>query len=551
MALSRRTGQRFQANIWPGFVDAMTGLLLVLMFVLTIFMVVQFVLRETITGQESEMNQLNAEIAKLAQALGLEQRKTSGLEARVGELGVTLEAARTRAGEQAALIATLRAQTQAQDEALSAAEAQVTAFEAQVASLLAERDLAQSEAEALRAESADLSTQKAALEAVIAAAEAEAAAKDEALARVETALSEEEAARAIELAAAEALRARLAEADTELTAMTLALEAARKDAQETLTLLAAAEAKEDELGQRIAALLLEAEAEGAAQAEMNADMRAKLAQALAEKLALEGTLGETLSEAEARAVLLAQANAALSEEEARSAEALREQALLNQQVAALRAQLGSLQAIIDDYKERDAASDIQLSNLGQDLNAALARAAAEERKRRELEEAERVRLEAEKQNLERYRSEFFGRLRDVIGAQDGVRIVGDRFVFSSEVLFAPGAANLSREGEGELAKIAGILRNVVGDIPDEIDWVIRVDGHTDNVPLSGAGAFADNWELSQARALSVVRYMVNFLGIPPERLSANGFGQYQPIASGNSPEARAQNRRIELKFTEK
>ena len=551
MALSRRTGQRFQANIWPGFVDAMTGLLLVLMFVLTIFMVVQFVLRETITGQESEMNQLNAEIAKLAQALGLEQRKTSGLEARVGELGVTLEAARTRAGEQAALIATLRAQTQAQDEALSAAEAQVTAFEAQVASLLAERDLAQSEAEALRAESADLSTQKAALEAVIAAAEAEAAAKDEALARVETALSEEEAARAIELAAAEALRARLAEADTELTAMTLALEAARKDAEETLTLLAAAEAKQDELGQRIAALLLEAEAEGAAQAEMNADMRAKLAQALAEKLALEGTLGETLSEAEARAVLLAQANAALSEEEARSAEALREQALLNQQVAALRAQLGSLQAIIDDYKERDAASDIQLSNLGQDLNAALARAAAEERKRRELEEAERVRLEAEKQNLERYRSEFFGRLRDVIGAQDGVRIVGDRFVFSSEVLFAPGAANLSREGEGELAKIAGILRNVVGDIPDEIDWVIRVDGHTDNVPLSGAGAFADNWELSQARALSVVRYMVNFLGIPPERLSANGFGQYQPIASGNSPEARAQNRRIELKFTEK
>jgi len=551
MALSRRTGQRFQANIWPGFVDAMTGLLLVLMFVLTIFMVVQFVLRETITGQESEMNQLNAEIAKLAQALGLEQRKTSALEARVGELGVTLEAARTRAGEQAALIATLRAQTQAQDEALSAAEAQVTAFEAQVASLLTERDLAQSEAEALRAESADLSTQKAALEVVIAAAEAEAAAKDEALARVETALSEEEAARAIELAAAEALRARLAEADTELTAMTLALEAARKDAEETLTLLAAAEAKEDELGQRIAALLLEAESEGAAQAAMNADMRAKLAQALAEKLALEGTLGETLSEAEARAVLLAQANAALSEEEARSAEALREQALLNQQVAALRAQLGSLQAIIDDYKERDAASDIQLSNLGQDLNAALARAAAEERKRRELEEAERVRLEAEKQNLERYRSEFFGRLRDVIGAQDGIRIVGDRFVFSSEVLFAPGAANLSREGEGELAKIAGILRNVVGDIPDEIDWVIRVDGHTDNVPLSGAGAFADNWELSQARALSVVRYMVNFLGIPPERLSANGFGQYQPIASGNSPEARAQNRRIELKFTEK
>ena len=138
-----------------------------------------------------------------------------------------------------------------------------------------------------------------------------------------------------------------------------------------------------------------------------------------------------------------------------------------------------------------------------------------------------------------------------MGAQEGVQIVGDRFVFSSEVLFAQGQANLSPLGQGELAKIAEILRNVASDIPSEIDWVIRVDGHTDNVPLSGVGEFADNWELSQARALSVVRYMVNFLDIPPERLSANGFGQYQPIATGNSDEARAQNRRIELKFTEK
>ncbi len=505
MALSRRTGARFQANIWPGFVDAMTGLLLVLMFVLTIFMVVQFVLRETITGQESEMNQLNQEIAKLAQALGLEQRKATGLEARVGELGATLQSAETRLGEQAALIANLTATSAAQAEA-------ITGFEARVASLLAERDTAQSEVAALRLEAADLTTQRAALEAVIAAAEAEARAKEDELARVQTQLSEEEAARLVEIAAAEALRERLKGAQTELTAMTLSLEAQRKAAEETLTLLAAAQAAEAELS-----------------------------------AALDGKL----SEAEKRAALLATANAKLAEEEAASAAAQREQALLNQQVAALREQLGGLQAIIDDYKDRDAAANVQLSNLGQDLNAALARAAAEERKRRELEEAERIRLEAERQDLERYKSEFFGRLRDVVGAQEGVRIVGDRFVFSSEVLFAQGQANLSRLGQRELAKIADILRNVVNDIPSEIDWVIRVDGHTDNVPLSGAGEFADNWELSQARALSVVRYMVNFLGIPPERLSANGFGQYQPIAAGSSDVARAQNRRIELKFTEK
>ncbi len=547
MALSRRTGARFQANIWPGFVDAMTGLLLVLMFVLTIFMVVQFVLRETITGQESEMTQLNQEIAKLAQALGLEQRKSTDLEARVGALGATLDSAESRLGEQATLIASLTATSDAQAKALSAADAKITTFEAQVASLLAERDnalagvaslektrdallsekealnmalaQARSEVDAGAEQARRAAAEREALEALIAQAEADAQANAEKaqanaeeIATLKTELSKEEAARLVEIAAAEALRKRLEGATTELTAMTLSLEEERKKAEETLTLLAAAQAAEAKLS-----------------------------------AALEGKL----SEAGKRAALLATANAALEKEEALSAAAQREQELLNQQVAALREQLGGLQAIIDDYKERDAAADIQLSNLGQDLNAALARAAAEERKRRELEEAERIRLEAEKQDLERYRSEFFGRLRDVMGAQEGVRIVGDRFVFSSEVLFAQGQANLSRLGQRELAKIADILRNIASDIPSEIDWVIRVDGHTDTVPLSGAGEFADNWELSQARALSVVRYMVNFLGIPPERLSANGFGQYQPIATGNSNEARAQNRRIELKFTEK
>jgi len=175
----------------------------------------------------------------------------------------------------------------------------------------------------------------------------------------------------------------------------------------------------------------------------------------------------------------------------------------------------------------------------------------EERRRAELEAAERARLEAETKNLEQYRSEFFGRLRALLGNQEGVRIEGDRFVFSSEVLFPPGAATLSADGRGEIAKVAGILRNIAADIPPEIDWVIRVDGHTDNQPLSGLGEFADNWELSQARALSVVKYMINFLGIAPERLAANGFGQYQPVASGNTEAARAQNRRIELKLTER
>ncbi|WP_299640655.1 OmpA family protein, partial [uncultured Ruegeria sp.] len=160
-------------------------------------------------------------------------------------------------------------------------------------------------------------------------------------------------------------------------------------------------------------------------------------------------------------------------------------------------------------------------------------------------------LAAQAEDLQRYRSEFFGRLRDVLGEQEGVRIEGDRFVFSSEVLFPTGSAVLSAEGRQEVAKVANILRSVAAEIPPGLNWVIRVDGHTDNVPLTGSGRYRDNWELSQGRALSVVRYMVDALGIPPNRLSANGFGEFQPVNPADTPEARAQNRRIELKLTER
>ena len=132
-----------------------------------------------------------------------------------------------------------------------------------------------------------------------------------------------------------------------------------------------------------------------------------------------------------------------------------------------------------------------------------------------------------------------------------MRVVGDRFVFDSEVLFNPGSADLAPEGKAQIAQVVQTLKQVVGQIPPQINWIIRVDGHTDNIPLSGAGLFADNWQLSQGRALSVVKFMQDDLDFPPERLAAAGFGEYQPVASGGAPEARAQNRRIELKLTER
>ena len=659
MALSRRTGTRFQASIWPGFVDAMTGLLLVLMFVLTIFMVVQFVLTERITGQETELDQLSSEVAALAQALGLEEQSSAQLRTRVGELDATLSDAEAR-------IAALTQTRDAQAQQLNAAQTQITSFEAQVAALIAQRDSAlgtvadlEQTRDTLQAERANLLSERDALNLALASSRAEidaqveaarlAAARREALdalvadlqARNAAAegqintlsgqldearetLSAQDAARIAEAAAAELLRARLQDADAELTAMTLALENQRARAEETLTLLAAARAAEEDLDARLAAALLEvdalsgqveegtraqqaldvlevqqeimaarltevladldeaqataalqAAARAAAEAQASAltddidaqraALRAQLAAALAAQRAAEIIADDRTSEADQRAILLAEARNALAQEEEISARARRQTELLNQQVAALRTQLGDLQALLDDAKDRDAAQQVQLQSLGSELNTALARVAAEQRRRAELEEAERIRLEAEAarlaaeaerlteetKNLEQYRSEFFGRLRDVLGAQEGVRIEGDRFVFSSEVLFEPARADLSAEGQGDIAQVARIISAVADEIPPEIDWIIRVDGHTDNLPLSGTGQYADNWELSQARALSVVRYMSETLGLPPNRLAANGFGQYQPVDLGDTPEARAQNRRIELKFTER
>jgi len=582
MALSRRTGARFQGSIWPGFVDAMTGLLLVLMFVLTIFMVLQAVQTQRINGQENELNSLSGEVAALAQALGMERQTTAELEAELGTLNTSLTAARDQAAEQAAMIASLTATRDAQAAQLDAAEAKITGFEAQVASLLSQRDAAVARGEALETRQEELLSAQEALNLALAQARSEtdaqaeaarlAAARRDALsalvddlraqnedaqAALETAaaqnaaaLSEAEAARLAEAAAAERLREKLENADAELTAMTLALETQRKEAEDTLTLLAAARAAKETLDAELAAALAETETLEAIQAD-RAELRAKLADALAAKLAAENLAEAELSDAEKQAALLDAARSELAQEEAATAAAQRQTELLNQQVAALRGQLGELQSLLDDAVARDAAKEVQLQSLGSDLNTALARVAAEERRRAKLEAAERARLEAETKNLEQYRSEFFGRLRALLGNQEGVRIEGDRFVFSSEVLFPPGAATLSADGRGEIAKVAGILRNIAADIPPEIDWVIRVDGHTDNQPLSGLGEFADNWELSQARALSVVKYMINFLGIAPERLAANGFGQYQPVARGNTEAARAQNRRIELKLTER
>ena len=685
MALTRRTGSRFTANIWPGFVDAMTALLLVLMFVLSIFMIVQSILRTTVSSQEDELNDLAGQVASLAEALGLEQQSNDQLETRIGQLDSQLDDATSRADQQSALISSLTIERDSALEDNASLSTRISSFEAQVATLLAQnadlagaleerdtalvdreaeldvarasisdleaansREISEKEAlnlalakardeidasaeearlaaarrEAMEALIADLRreallqdeeiaarerdlagkvaeleqsdeaielarAQQAALEAMVAslradlssssknadAREAELAealllltATKEDLARareameadrtselsaqlneaqrdlqdaeraqliqiaatealreklqnVEAELTEKEAQQLADAAAAAALRERLENADTELTAMTLSLEAQRKKAEETLTMLAAARAANNRL---------------------------------------ELSAAERLSQRDKSQLLLDQANTLLNEEIEKSTKAQLQVELLNQQTAELRKQLGSLQALLDAASAKDATAKVQIEALGKNLNSALARVAAEQKKRAaeqeriaELEAAEVARLAAEAQDLRRYRSEFFGRVRDILGDRQGVQIQGDRFVFSSEVLFPAGSATLGAAGQRQISGVAAVLREVSDQIPDEINWILRVDGHTDKSPLGQNGPFADNWELSQARALSVVRYLIAREGIPSNRLAATGFGEFQPIDTGDDLEALARNRRIELKFTEK
>ncbi|MEM6382096.1 MAG: peptidoglycan -binding protein [Pseudomonadota bacterium] len=227
--------------------------------------------------------------------------------------------------------------------------------------------------------------------------------------------------------------------------------------------------------------------------------------------------------------VIAGLEAEVDEERAVSREALNQVELLNQQISALRRQIGALEDALDASETRDRESQTRIADLGRRLNVAL---------------AQRV------QELSRYRSDFFGRLRQILSQRSDIRVVGDRFVFQSEVLFGSGEAEINQSGTQELSRLADAIVELEAAIPSEINWVIRVDGHTDAEPLSGAGRFATNWELSTARATSVVRFLVG-QGVAPDHLMAAGFGEFQPLVEGDDPENFARNRRIEFKLTER
>jgi chemotaxis protein MotB len=211
-----------------------------------------------------------------------------------------------------------------------------------------------------------------------------------------------------------------------------------------------------------------------------------------------------------------------------SGQALTQVEILNQQIAALRQQLAALNAALDVSTKKETASQQRISDLGQRLNVALAQHV---------------------QELSRYRSDFFGKLREILGNRPDMRIVGDRFVLQSEVFFDTGRADLKPEGRVELDAVANAIVGLEGQIPPGIAWVLRVDGHTDVRPIVFS-QFKSNWDLSAARAISVVQYLI-VMGVKPSRLVAAGFGEFQPIDPGATEDAYRRNRRIEFKLTER
>ena len=559
--LTRRSGERFTANIWPGFVDAMTAILLILMFILSIFMIVQSVLRDTISSQkieldeqQTELSQLGNNLEDLKQQLGILKTEKLSLQNLSSGQRSQLKMQEAQLEEKINLLAKLR-------NDMKVAETKITDFKSQVASLIAKRlelnenlklerekiskEISNREAAELALAAArDKISQKISKERMMAATnealeqlvkklklenqsleslnkekETELTMVKERIELINKDLTDAEKQRALERYAIRNLQENLMEKKEELALITLAIEEERKKALETLKLLAAS---------REAQRILEEQV-----------------------VKFEKKLTGNDNILKEKDLALREARLRLSVQEEKAKASMQEVASLTLQTNSLKERLRELTAILDATIEKDFSNNVEIKSLGAKLNAALAKVASEQKIRAQLEEKERKRLETETKNLREYRSVFFGRLKKILGDIEGIDVVGDRFVFSSEVLFDRGSADIGLAGKIQLDTISSVLKDISKKIPDDINWVLRVDGHTDKTPLSQNSIFKDNWELSQARSLSVVKYMINVHEINPKRLSAAGFGEHQPISFSNSKEALAKNRRIEFKLTER
>jgi chemotaxis protein MotB len=385
-------------NVWPGWVDALSTLVMVIIFVLMVFVIAQTYLSAALTGREQALQRLTQQVAELADLLALERRANTDLRANIGDISAELQAS-----------------IKDRDE-----------LNQRLTVIIGERD-------ALAASLADSN------------------------ARAQQ-VTEEQQRRAKELEEAYKV-----------------IEADRAKVQALLSDIAVLESLRDELTKKLAAT-----------------------------------------------------EESATKDKQISSEAQLQVSLLNRQILALREQLAQLAQALDLAETKSKEQEVQIADLGRRLNLALA---------------------SKVEELARYRSEFFGRLREVLGERPDIRVVGDRFVFQSEVLFPSGSAELESQGRQQLDQLAATLIDISKTIPPELDWVLRVDGHTDKNPIS-TFEFPSNWELSAKRAINVVRYL-EARGVPANRLAAAGFAEFRPLEEGDSPETYRRNRRIELKLDQR
>jgi len=426
MAISSRRPQRSGLNIWPGFVDALSQLLMVIVFVLLIFTAGQFYLTDALSGRDAALKKLTDQVNQLTDILSLERRTNADLKLNVTRLTSELQAVTQ---QRDALT------TQVKELAAKADEAQQK-LDANAAAL----------AEAQRSVSAD---------------------KDQIELQLKQIASLQHDI--------EALKKVRADLESKVTNLAAQLKQNNQD-------LTAARDRSKELEARLS----------------TAEERTALAQ----------------KEIDARDIRLQRTETTVGD--------------LSAQLDNLKQELARLATALDASEAKNKDQQVQLADLGRRLNQALA---------------------SKVEELARYRSEFFGRLREVLGNRSDIRVVGDRFVFQSEVLFDQASATLTPEAKQRLAVVATALKQIAAEIPSDIPWVLEIEGHTDKRPIS-IPQFPSNWELSAARALSVVHDLVA-LGIPADRLAAAGFGEYQPVDPRDTEDAYRKNRRIELKLTER
>jgi chemotaxis protein MotB len=524
---------------WPGYVDALSTLLMVIIFVLMVFVLTQAFLSVALSGRDQALARLNRQIAELSDLLALERGTSDELRQSVARLSSDLRAAvaaRDALNRDLAAAASERDRSSAERDALRTDRDRLAALLAD-ASLRAEAAanrvarLESQLAEALtRADQARIDADERARDAASARDTAEQRARDLAAALL---LAEQ---RARDLAA---VRQQAETRAQDLTATREEAERRARELAETALLLSETrrqlEAERQTLArmrEEIARLDREVTT-GRETIEMRLSEIVRLTQQIEALTALRDRLEQQAADAAARSTSEEErrrAVEAMLEEERRLGETARAQvALLNRQIEELRAQIGRISEALDLAEAEGRDKDVQIANLGERLNMALA---------------------ARVEELQRYRSEFFGRLREVLGNREGIQVVGDRFVFQSEVLFPTGSAELQPEGIEQMRRIAGVIREIAREIPPDVPWILRVDGHADRTPINPGGRFTSNWELSAARAINVVRLLA-LLGVPENRLAATGFGEYQPIDPADTPEAYARNRRIELRLTDR